>query len=227
MQPTAQHHVGVLPPGIRTYKPRRGRVTARQQRGLDLGAHLIVDATAAAEACDELGARVVCEIGFGTGEAAAALAAAEPGTGLLAVDVHTPGVGDLLMRAVETPLRNVRVVHGDALEVLAALPDDCLTGVRTFFPDPWPKARHHKRRLVQPAVLDVVARVLRPGGWWHLATDWTDYVEHIVATFAADPRWSGGVIDRPATRPVTRYESIALREGRAIRDLRYVCAGSA
>lgn len=211
----------VLPRGIRTYKPRRGRVTARQQRGLELGAHLLTSPQHVAAACDDLGADVVCEIGFGTGEATARMAAAEPSIGLIAVDIHTPGVGDLLMRAVEQSLTNIRVVHGDAIEVMSALPDDRLCGLRAFFPDPWQKARHHKRRLIQPAVLDVAARVLRAGGWWHIATDWAEYGSAIEETFAADERWIGGVIQRPPWRPITRYESLALRDGRAVVDFRF------
>jgi len=208
-------------PPIRTFKPRRGRVTARQNRGFERGAAYLVTADRAATACDELGDLVVCEIGFGTGEATAAMAAADPALGILAIDIHTPGVGDLLHRIVEVPLDNVRVIHDDALEALPHLPPGRLVGVRCYFPDPWPKARHHKRRLLQPKVLDMVARVVRPGATWHIATDWADYAAAIEDTFAADSRWTGGRIDRPSWRPVTRYEATAMRDGRAITDLVY------
>ena len=96
---------------------------------------------------------------------------------------------------------------------------ESLAGVRTWFPDPWPKARHHKRRIVQPAVVDLVHSRLAAGGWWHLATDWAEYAEYIEAVFAADPRWTGGVVPRPDWRPVTRYERRAIRDGRSSVDL--------
>ena len=101
-----------------------------------------------------------------------------------------------------------------------------LAGVRSFFPDPWPKARHHKRRLVQPNVMDLISSRLAPGGYWHLATDWVEYAEAMQAHFAADARWTGGIIDRPAGRPVTHYERRALRDGRTITDLLYVTVPS-
>ncbi len=209
-------------PPIRTFKPRRGRVTARQQRGFELAAAYLVEPADGAAACDSLGPEVICEIGFGTGEATAAMARAEPGIGILAIDIHTPGVGDLLHRIAETPLANVRVIHGDALEVLPTLPPARLRGIRTYFPDPWPKARHHKRRFIQQRTLDIAARVVHEGGTWHTATDWVEYADAIDAAFAADPRWSGGRIARPAWRPVTRYETTALREGRPVIDAVYV-----
>ena len=212
----------VLRPGVRTFKPRRSRITPRAQRALleqrqfllPTGAHL----DPAAIWGD--GTPVVLEIGFGDGAATAEMAAADPGLGILAVAVHTPGVGDLLARIDERGLTQVRVIEGDALPVLAdQLPAASLAGLRSFFPDPWPKARHHKRRLVQPAVLDLVRSRLAPGGWWHVATDWPEYADAIAAAFAADPYWSGGVVARPHSRPVTRFERRALRDGRPITDL--------
>lgn len=209
--------------GIRTYKPRRGRVTPRQARGLVTMSHWYGEPAQAADLCDELGSDVVCEIGFGTGEATAAMAAADPTMGVLAIDVHTPGVGDLLMCAEERGLTNVRVVHGDAVEALANLPAHRLIGVRSFFPDPWPKARHHKRRLVRPDIVDLVAGRVRTGGFWHLATDWADYAASMQFVFAASTAyWTGGVIERPAWRPVTRFEDRARRDGREVVDLFYV-----
>jgi tRNA (guanine-N7-)-methyltransferase len=102
------------------------------------------------------------------------------------------------------------------------VPPHSLAGVRSFFPDPWPKARHHKRRLVQPAILELVLSRLRPDGFWHLATDWQEYAEAMQEVFAEAPGWSGGVIARPGDRPVTHYEKRALREGRAVVDLVFV-----
>ena len=140
--------------------------------------------------------------------------------GVLAIDVHTPGIGELIARLQESETTNVRIIEGDALAVLSSrIEPESLAGVRTWFPDPWPKARHHKRRIVQPAVVDLVHSRLAAGGWWHLATDWAEYAEYIEAVFAADPRWTGGVVPRPDWRPVTRYERRAIRDGRSSVDL--------
>ncbi len=219
----------VLRPGVRTYKPRRSRISARESSALQ--AHQTRDdragllLPAAGERLDLAsvwgeGTPVVVEIGFGSGTATAAMATADPGTGILAIDVHTPGIGDLLWRLDESGARNVRVIEGDALEVLQSrIPPASLAGVRSYFPDPWPKARHHKRRLVQPAVLSLVSTRLEPGGTWHLATDWPEYAEQAGECFAAEPGWHGGVIDRPSWRPVTPFERRALRDGRPVVDL--------
>ena len=164
---------------------------------------------------------IVMDIGFGTGEATAQMALDEPRMAILAVDVHTPGIGDLLHRCAHTPLPNVRVMSADALEVLTSLPEDSLAGVRTYFPDPWPKARHHKRRLVQQPVLDLMASRVRAAGFWHLATDWAEYADAMQVEFDAHPMWAGGVITRPDWRPKTRYERNGLSQGREPIDLMY------
>ena len=169
---------------------------------------------------------IVMDIGFGTGEATAQMAVDEPQVAILAVDVHTPGIGDLLHRCAHTPLPNVRVMSADALEVLTALRQDSLAGVRTFFPDPWPKARHHKRRLVQQPVLDLMASRVRVDGFWHLATDWAEYADAMQVEFEAHPMWVGGVITRPDWRPTTRYERNGLSQGRQPIDLMYTRVSS-
>lgn len=207
---------------IRTYKPRRGRVTGRQAAALAVADGILLPTPTKPLDLSELfdGRPVICEIGFGTGAATVQAATSEPGTAILAVDVHTPGIGDLLWRVREAGLSNVRVIEGDALAVLRAwiLPG-ALAGVRTYFPDPWPKARHHKRRLVNAANCALIAGRTRVGGRWHLATDWPDYAEQALAVLGADPAWSGGPIDRPSWRPVTRYEQLALDQGRTVIDL--------
>jgi tRNA (guanine-N7-)-methyltransferase len=168
------------------------------------------------------GTPVVVEIGFGTGLVTSQMAIEDPGTGILAIDIHTPGVGDLLYRVGDLGLTNVRVMEADALTVLERMiPQSSLAGVRTYFPDPWPKPRHHKRRLIQPEVLGLVADRLMSSGFWHVATDWDQYATAIESCFAADDRWTGGVIDRPAWRPQTGYEGRALRDGRGVTDLVY------
>jgi tRNA (guanine-N7-)-methyltransferase len=131
------------------------------------------------------------DIGFGSADPVVQLATTFPEQVIMAVDVHTPGIGDLIDRIGTDEIPNVFVMEGDALELLPALPGQ-LSGVRSFFPDPWPKARHHKRRLVQPAVLDAMSNAVASGAFWHLATDWAEYAESMIETFAADERWSGG-----------------------------------
>lgn len=224
-EPGLPRQAGVLPRGVRTYKPRRSRPTARATRALARGSSALLsvggsplDLTALFGA----GTPVVLEIGFGDGYATAILATRQPEVGVLAVDVHTPGVGELLARIDEAGLSNVRVIEGDALVVLERMVGPAsLAGVRTFFPDPWPKARHHKRRIVQPAVVDLVRDRLVAGGWWHLATDWVDYAQEMQAVFDAVGGWTGGPVPRPTDRPVTRYERRAVAAGRTVTDLLY------
>ncbi len=221
----SQPRSSVLPRGVRTYKPRRSRPTVRASRALARGSAFLLssgDVPLDLDAVFGAGVPVVVELGFGDGAATAALAASEPAVGVLAVDVHTPGVGELLARIDEAGLVNVRVVEGDGLAVLDRMvPPASLTGLRTFFPDPWPKARHHKRRLVQPAVAALVRDRLVPGGWWHLATDWPEYAEAMVACLDTSDGWTGGVVARPPERPVTRFERRALAAGRPVTDLVY------
>lgn len=163
---------------------------------------------------------VVLEIGSGMGETTLALAAAEPGRGIVAVDVHTPGIGALLAGAERAGLANVRVCVGDAVELMDRLAPASLAGIRIFFPDPWPKVRHHKRRLVQPAFVHRAAELLQPGGVLHLATDIAGYAEHMLLVCSAEPLLTTtGLRDRPAWRPVTRFESRGHEAGRASRDL--------
>ena len=165
-------------------------------------------------------APLILEIGSGMGESTAALAAAEPDVDHLAVEVFEPGIAALLMRATE--LTNLVVLRGDAVTLLSEkVPEASLAGIRIFFPDPWPKRRHHKRRLVQPAFVALAASRLQPGGTLHMATDWADYADQMRAVADAEPLLSGGEVRRPAWRPVTKFEARALSEGRAVRDFVY------
>jgi tRNA (guanine-N7-)-methyltransferase len=217
---TPTHHAH-----IRTFKPRRGRVTQKQNAALATLNGPIIAVSDQLLAFDEIWPGiddVIIEIGFGTGTATVAMAMADRRTGVLAIDVHTPGVGELLHRINEEDLTQVRVIEGDAVVVLKQMiPAGSLAGVRLYFPDPWPKARHHKRRIVQPEYATLLATLVRPGGFWHLATDIADYAEQMIEVLEASPEWIGGVIDRPDYRPVTKYESIALEAGRPITDLLY------
>jgi tRNA (guanine-N7-)-methyltransferase len=164
-------------------------------------------------------APLVLEIGSGTGEVTAALARVDPARDVLAVEVHTPGVANLLRLAEDGRLSNVRVAEGDALVVLRdMLAAGSLDEVRVLFPDPWPKSRHHKRRLVTPSFLSLVVQRLRPGGRLHVATDWPHYAEQVLDAVAACPDLGGGQVARP-DRPVTRFERRALAEGRPVIDV--------
>jgi tRNA (guanine-N7-)-methyltransferase len=172
-------------------------------------------------------APVVLEIGSGMGESTAAMAAAAPGLDHLAVEVYQPGLARLLMRVRELGLTNVRLLRGDAVRVLREhLEPDSLAGIRVYFPDPWPKRKHHKRRLVQPEFVALGAARLAPGGTLHLATDWPRYAEQMLAVCGAEPRLrntapDGGWSPRPDWRPLTKFEQRALAEGREVRDLIY------
>jgi tRNA (guanine-N7-)-methyltransferase len=171
-------------------------------------------------------APLVLEIGSGTGESTAAQAAAAPDVDHLAVEVFEPGLAQLLMRVDEAGLTNLHLLRGDAVDLLRErVPPGSLAGIRIYFPDPWPKRRHHKRRLVQPAFVALAASRLAPGGTLHLATDWADYAVQMLAVCSAESLLTNvvstpdGWTPRPPWRPVTKFERRALAEGRAVRDL--------
>lgn len=218
---------------IRSFQPRRSRVTHAQRQaihrhwpswGLDVDGTHVLDPDSLFDPLP-VGAPIVLEVGFGMGEATATMAAAEPGTGILAVDVHTPGQGNLLRLAHRDGLTNVRVANGDAMILLREmLPPSCLDGVRVFFPDPWPKTRHHKRRIIQPEFLDIAAPRLKPGALLHCATDWEPYAEHMREVLTAHRAFEntqpdGGFTPRPGFRPRTRFEGQGLDKGHRVRDL--------
>ncbi len=170
---------------------------------------------------------VYLEIGFGNGDALLARALATPEHNQLGIEVHRPGIGRLLQALDEHRLSNVRLLRADALEVLERrLPDASLAGVYLLFPDPWHKKRHHKRRIVRPAFIDQLARVLRPGGFFHVATDWEDYAEQIVTLMEAredfiNQAGEARFVARPPERPMTRFERRGQRLGHATRDMRF------
>ena len=209
----------------RTFKLRRGRVTPHQADGLErLGpvfGVLASDSPLDVAAAFGRVAPLVLEIGFGMGEATVAMAAADPERDVLAVDVHTPGVGKLLRSLEEHGVGNVRVVEGDALHVLRVMLDGVeLDEVRVYFPDPWPKARHAKRRLVSPVFCDLVAARLRPGGVLHVATDWRPYADMALRVLREHPAFEvDGLSERPVHRPLTRFEKRGLAAGRPSYDL--------
>ncbi|WP_399128534.1 tRNA (guanosine(46)-N7)-methyltransferase TrmB [Actinacidiphila sp. ITFR-21] len=218
---------------IRSFHARRGRITQAQAAAIERlwerwGVELDGAPLDPAALFGPAGLPVVVEIGFGMGDATAAMAAADPGTGILAVDVHTPGQGHLLALADRAGLTNVRVANGDAVILLRdMLPPASLSGLRAFFPDPWPKGKHHKRRLIQPAFLALVTPLLRPGAVVHCATDWEPYADQMLEVLSAAPglvnRYDG-FAPRPDFRPLTKFERQGLAKGHVVRDLLFTRA---
>lgn len=168
----------------------------------------------------------ILEIGFGNGDALLAAASARPDCDFIGIEVHRPGVGRLFARLAQAGIANVRVVVADASEVLTRhVAPAALTEASIFFPDPWPKKRHHKRRLIQPAFVATLARVVMLGGELRLATDWADYAEHMLAVLSADPHWRNTVTrfaPRPPSRPLTRFEARGERLGHRVYDLAFM-----
>ncbi len=212
---------------VRSYVLRQGRISPAQERALEnlLPLYGIAFSTQPVDAVRFFGRRapLVLEIGSGMGETTAAIALARPETDFIAVEVHGPGIGSLLRKIAELGLTNLRVIRHDASEVLEQMiPDGGLAGIHLFFPDPWPKKRHHKRRLIQPPVVELIARKLKPGGYVHLATDWEEYAEQMLAVLSGEPllrNAAHGYSERPAYRPLTKFEARGLKLGHPVRDL--------
>ena len=218
------------PQRIRSFVRRAGRTTAAQARALaEVGPQVLVPYDTQPLAWEGTFGRhapVVLEIGFGMGEATAHIAQAMPARDFLCCEVHEPGVGALLKRVQDGALANVRIVAHDAVEVLQHMvAPGSLAGVHVFFPDPWHKKRHHKRRLVQPEWVDLVATRLAPGGYLHCATDWQPYAEHMLQVLQANRALHNTATDvsgfatRPAYRPLTKFEQRGLRLGHGVWDL--------
>jgi tRNA (guanine-N7-)-methyltransferase len=203
-------------PRIRTFHARHGRVTEVMRAALhDLGPRHDLSRRDQARP-------LVLEVGCGHGQAALAFAAAHPGVDVLAADVHTPGVAHLLLALDDEPLPNVFVARADALDLLDHhLAPGSLTGVHVFFPDPWPKARHRKRRFIRGDVAELLADRLAPGGRLLVATDIEDYARHAREVLDAHPDLVGGPAPRPGWRPTEGYEAKGLAAGRTITDLAY------
>jgi tRNA (guanine-N7-)-methyltransferase len=212
---------------IRSYVLRQGRVSNAQRRAhATLLPRYGVPYSSAPLDLDRLFGRRApkfLEIGFGMGETTARIAQAHPDHDYLGIEVHTPGVGSLLKLIDEMALSNVRIVQHDAVDVLAhMIPPASLDGIHIFFPDPWPKKRHHKRRLVQAPFVELLASRMKPGAYLHIATDWEDYALQILEVLAAERELvntADGFAPRPAWRPRTKFEERGLRLGHAVRDV--------
>lgn len=213
---------------IRSFVLRQGHLSAAQKRAMDEGMprwgvefrpeSLDLAATFGREAPK------ILEIGFGMGGATAEIAAANPDKDYLGIEVHSPGVGNLLKLIEEKQLTNLRLIRHDAVEVLdTMLADGSLDGVHIFFPDPWPKKRHHKRRLIQAELIGKLTRKLKPGGYLHAATDWEEYAQQILEVFSNTEGLGNSVAEgyapRPEYRPLTKFEARGIRLGHGVWDI--------
>ena len=221
-------------PRIRSFVVRAGRIGPGQARALaTLAPRFVLPFVATPVDFAEVFGRVAplaVEIGFGMGSATAAIAAAAPHIDFVGIEVHPPGVGALLQRIDEQRLENVRIVQHDAVEVLESMiAPASLAGVHVFFPDPWHKKRHHKRRLIQPPFVRLLASRLAPGATLHCATDWLPYAEQMLAVLSAEPTLvnaaGDGFAARPPSRPLTKFEQRGLDRGHGVRDLVFTRRG--
>jgi tRNA (guanine-N7-)-methyltransferase len=212
---------------IRSFVTRAGRLSIAQARALeDLGPKFMIEYAKAPLDLEQAFGRkapVILEIGFGMGDTTSHIARAMPEKDFIGVEVHTPGVGSLLKQIGEQGITNLRLIQHDAVEVLNNMIQPAsLAGVHVFFPDPWHKARHNKRRLIQPAFVKLLCERLAPGGYLHLATDWEDYAVQMLEVLSAEPalrNTADGYAPQPAYRPLTKFENRGLKLGHGVWDL--------
>jgi tRNA (guanine-N7-)-methyltransferase len=217
----------VTHPPIRSYVLRQGRFSPGQQRAhAELMPRFGLSYAPRPLDFEQVFGRrapVVAEVGFGMGETTARIAAENADTDFLGIEVHAPGVGSLLKQLAESGLGNVRIVQHDAVEVMRdMIPPASLAGIHVFFPDPWPKKRHHKRRLLKPAFAALAGSRLAPGGTFHVATDWEEYAQEVLAVLSATPgleNTAPGFAPRPGTRPETKFERRGLKLGHGVWDI--------
>jgi tRNA (guanine-N7-)-methyltransferase len=212
-------------PPVRTFKPRRRPLSRNRAELFErLTPVFTLSEDGSALDLEEIfgrPARVVLDVGIGVGETLLTMAVVEPELDVIGVDVHTPGIAHVLAGIEEHGLTNVRLVHGDALQFIDRLRPGSLAGIRIFFPDPWPKARHHHRRLVRDDVVAKLVELVGDDGWLHLATDNDDYAEQMKRACDEHPQLAGGPIQRPSRRPITRYEQKGIESGHTVVDLWY------
>ena len=201
-------------PSNRSYSLRGNRMTRAQSLAME--AHwdqyaLKVEAQLLLNQVFPDKQKVILEIGSGMGEATAAIAQGSPDTGYVAVEMHQPGHGALLLLIIENNINNLKLIREDATYLLANfIPDNSIDGIHLLFPDPWPKNRQHKRRIVQSEFVEMIAQKLKPNGFIHIATDWQAYADWIKARFDANPKFSGGIVDRPSWRVLSKFEGQGL-----------------
>jgi tRNA (guanine-N7-)-methyltransferase len=214
-------------PSVRSYSIRGSRITDAQRTAKDAlqkvhGIEFTQEQINISEIFPN-NDKVILEIGFGMGEATAIIAKNHPNNGYIAVDVHPPGIGKLLARIVENNLTNLKVIEEDVHVVLQhMIADGSLDGIHLFFPDPWPKKKHNKRRIVNEGFLELIHPKIKKGGFIHIATDWVPYAVSIQEVFAGSTLFTGGVIDKPEWRPVTRFEGQGIDKDHAVNDMMYL-----
>jgi len=215
-------------PRIKSFALRVGRMTLGQKQAFDkLAEQYTLDPKQPCNFIDSFGrdAPVIVEIGFGNGESLAKTALANPDNNYIGIEVHTPGVGNLLAQIERSNITNIRVYHHDAIEVLeSCIPEHSLAGIHLFFPDPWHKRKHHKRRIVRPSFMPLIARKIAHKGYFHSATDWEHYAKHMLKVLldAKDFKNKNSEQDyspRPDYRPLTKFEQRGLRLGHGVWDL--------
>lgn len=217
---------------IKSYVLRAGRISNRQQQGLELWLkdYELTMGDTPWNLSDNFNrsADTVVEIGFGMGTSLFTMAQHNPGLNYIGIEVHKAGVGSLVADLHDHQLANVRVVAHDAVEVFQSqLEDNSLAGVQIFFPDPWHKKRHHKRRLIQPEFIQILVKKIKQGGFIHCATDWQEYAEHILEVLSAEPalnnsQLDGGYSPKPESRPLTKFEQRGERLGHGVWDLIFI-----
>jgi tRNA (guanine-N7-)-methyltransferase len=213
-------------PSVRSYSIRGSRITQAQRAAKDelqaLYGIAVEEKKVNLSEIFPASEKIIMEIGFGMGEATAIIAKNHPDNGYIAVDVHPPGIGKLLGRIVENGLTNLRVIEDDVHIVLPHMfEDESLDAIHLYFPDPWPKKKHNKRRIVNEGFLALIHPKLKKGGYIHIATDWVPYAISIEEVFSASDLFTGGVIEKPESRPVTRFEGQGIDKDHQVTDLMY------
>ena len=213
-------------PSVRSYSIRGSRITQAQRAAKDelqaIYGIAVEEKKVNLKEIFPTSQKVIMEIGFGMGEATAIIAKNHPNNGYIAVDVHPPGIGKLLGRIVENDLKNLRVIEDDVHIVLPHMfEDESLDAIHLYFPDPWPKKKHNKRRIVNESFLSLIHPKLKKGGYIHIATDWVPYAISMQEVFAASSLFTGGVIEKPESRPVTRFEGQGINKDHQVTDLMY------
>ena len=213
-------------PSVRSYSIRGSRITQAQRQAKDelqaIYGIAVEEKKVNLKEIFPTSQKIIMEIGFGMGEATAIIAKNHPNNGYIAVDVHPPGIGKLLGRIIENDLKNLRVIEDDVHIVLPHMfEDESLDAIHLYFPDPWPKKKHNKRRIVNESFLSLIHPKLKKGGYIHIATDWVPYAISMQEVFAASSLFTGGVIEKPESRPVTRFEGQGIDKDHQVTDLMY------
>ena len=213
-------------PSVRSYSIRGSRITQAQRAAKDelqaMYGIAVEEKKVNLKEIFPTSEKIIMEIGFGMGEATAIIAKNHPNNGYIAVDVHPPGIGKLLGRIVDNGLTNLRVIEDDVHIILPHMfEDESLDAIHLYFPDPWPKKKHNKRRIVNAGFLALIHPKLKKGGYIHIATDWVPYAISMQEVFAASTLFTGGVIEKPESRPVTRFEGQGIDKDHQVTDLMY------